>query len=219
MPLARAIILVGCLQLGSPFLSSAQANSEMKQLIADLLDEKTCVQAAARIRDIASRDEEARRIVESNVPDIIEHSEGQVRFNAVDLAGYLKIDRAVPELVEMLKDPMTIGGTFSFGRHARLEDDPPGHALASIGSPAIPFVKTLLNDPNRETRIRAILVLANMNLRSADAALESRYRMSRTKKSANSDADRFMLAVSQISGKRLTYAELTGKVGETAELF
>jgi hypothetical protein len=28
------------------------------------------------------------------------------------------------------------------------------------------------------------------------------------------DADRIMLAVSQISGKRLTYAELTGKVGE-----
>jgi hypothetical protein len=27
------------------------------------------------------------------------------------------------------------------------------------------------------------------------------------------DADRFMLAVSQIEGKRLTYAELTGKVG------
>ena len=27
--------------------------------------------------------------------------------------------------------------------------------------------------------------------------------------------DRFMLAVSQIEGKRLTYAELTGKVGET----
>jgi transposase-like protein len=29
------------------------------------------------------------------------------------------------------------------------------------------------------------------------------------------DADRFALAVSQIAGKRLTYAELTGKVGET----
>ncbi len=29
------------------------------------------------------------------------------------------------------------------------------------------------------------------------------------------DADRFMLAVSQIAGKRLTYADLTGKVGET----
>ena len=30
------------------------------------------------------------------------------------------------------------------------------------------------------------------------------------------DWDRFDLAVSQIVGKRLTYAELTGKVGETA---
>lgn len=32
---------------------------------------------------------------------------------------------------------------------------------------------------------------------------------------ATKDTDRFMLAVSQIAGKRLTYAELTGKVGET----
>ena len=31
------------------------------------------------------------------------------------------------------------------------------------------------------------------------------------------DADRFSLAVSQITGKRLTYAELTGKVGQRQE--
>ena len=35
------------------------------------------------------------------------------------------------------------------------------------------------------------------------------------KRNPLTDADRFMLAVSHISGKRLTYAELTGKVGET----
>jgi hypothetical protein len=29
------------------------------------------------------------------------------------------------------------------------------------------------------------------------------------------DSDRFNIALSQIVGKRLTYAELTGKVGET----
>ncbi len=29
------------------------------------------------------------------------------------------------------------------------------------------------------------------------------------------DAQRFELALSQVAGKRLTYAELTGKVGET----
>jgi transposase-like protein len=43
-----------------------------------------------------------------------------------------------------------------------------------------------------------------------------RFNNRATKDRPMSDADRFALAVSQISGKRLTYAELTGKVGETA---
>jgi hypothetical protein len=42
-----------------------------------------------------------------------------------------------------------------------------------------------------------------------------RYNNRATKDNPLSDQDRFTLAVSQISGKRLTYAELTGKVGET----
>ncbi len=43
-----------------------------------------------------------------------------------------------------------------------------------------------------------------------------RFNNRATKDKPVTDADRFALAVSQISGKRLTYAELTGKVGETA---
>jgi transposase-like protein len=43
-----------------------------------------------------------------------------------------------------------------------------------------------------------------------------RFNNRATKDNPLDDADRFMLAMSQISGKRLTYAELTGKVGETA---
>ncbi len=42
-----------------------------------------------------------------------------------------------------------------------------------------------------------------------------RYNNRATKDNPLNDADRFVLAVSQISGKRLTYAELTGKMGET----
>jgi transposase-like protein len=42
-----------------------------------------------------------------------------------------------------------------------------------------------------------------------------RYNNRATKDNPLTDADRFTLAASQISGKRLTYAELTGKVGET----
>jgi len=43
-----------------------------------------------------------------------------------------------------------------------------------------------------------------------------RFNNRHTKDNPLNDADRFMLAVSQISGNRLTYAELTGKVPETA---
>jgi hypothetical protein len=42
-----------------------------------------------------------------------------------------------------------------------------------------------------------------------------RYNNPATRDNPLDDADRFTLAVSQIVGKRLTYAELTGKVGET----
>jgi hypothetical protein len=42
-----------------------------------------------------------------------------------------------------------------------------------------------------------------------------RYNNRATKDNPLTDLDRFMLAVSQIAGKRLTYRELTGKVGET----
>ena len=43
-----------------------------------------------------------------------------------------------------------------------------------------------------------------------------RYENRATKKNPLTDTDRFKLAASQISGKRLTYAELTGKVGAAA---
>ena len=42
-----------------------------------------------------------------------------------------------------------------------------------------------------------------------------RFNNRHTKDNPLDDTDRFMLALSQISGRRLTYAELTGKVGET----
>ena len=43
-----------------------------------------------------------------------------------------------------------------------------------------------------------------------------RYNNRATRECPMTDSDRFIIALSQIAGKRLTYAELTGKVGETA---
>ena len=42
-----------------------------------------------------------------------------------------------------------------------------------------------------------------------------RFNNRATKDNPMTDADRFSLALSQIAGKRLTFAEVTGKVGET----
>jgi transposase-like protein len=46
-----------------------------------------------------------------------------------------------------------------------------------------------------------------------------RYNNRSTKDNPLHDGDRFALAVSQVAGKRLTYAELTGKVKETSQPF
>jgi transposase-like protein len=43
-----------------------------------------------------------------------------------------------------------------------------------------------------------------------------RYNNRGTKKEKVTDSDRFELALSQIAGKRLTFAEVTGKVGQAA---
>ncbi len=44
-----------------------------------------------------------------------------------------------------------------------------------------------------------------------------RFNNRATKDNPLNDSDRFLLALSQVAGKRLTYAELTGKEGERAE--
>ncbi len=43
-----------------------------------------------------------------------------------------------------------------------------------------------------------------------------RYENRSTKENPMNDGDRFDLALSQIAGKRLTFAEVTGKVGSSA---
>jgi hypothetical protein len=46
-----------------------------------------------------------------------------------------------------------------------------------------------------------------------------RYNNRATKDNPLDDADRFVLALSQVAGKRLTYKELTGKTPETTTPF
>ena len=153
-------------------MSSAQARTDIEQLIPELRNEEMSDQAALQILAIASHDQDARRIAAPALLEIIQKSHGRAWLNSIRLAGDLKIDQALPALVEMLKNPMTKGGPITFYDEYTLADDPPGHALARIGAPAIPNTIALLESRDWNTRCRAVLVLGNMDLPSADIALE-----------------------------------------------
>lgn len=164
-------LLAGCLLLNAAVWSDAQAKSEMKALIAELQVDETSDQATSQISQVAVHDADARRIVASNVPSIVQGHRGRVQLNAARLAGVLKITEAIPALVDMLKDPMTRGGVVTFYDSITLGDDAAGRALATIGQPAIPAVTPLITNPDLATRYRAVLVLGNMNLPEADVVL------------------------------------------------
>ena len=100
--------------------------------------------------------------------------------------------------------------------------------------PALEFVHDTVNHVNEYVRgevhtqgIENFWSLLKRGLRGTYVAVEPfhldryigeqvfRYNNRATKDNPLTDADRFCLALSQIAGQRLTYAELTGKVGET----
>jgi hypothetical protein len=117
-----------------------------------------------------------------------------------------------------------------FGGSKIHTDDATGY----IGIPAEKYVhevvnhlETYVNGKVHTNGIENFWSLLKRGLRGTYVAVEPfhlhryvdeqvfRYNNRATKDNPLTDADRFDLAVSQIVNKRLTYAELTGKVGET----
>ncbi len=101
--------------------------------------------------------------------------------------------------------------------------------------PTLQFVHETVDHLNEYVRgevptsgIENFWSLLERGLRGTDVAVEPfhleryvdeqafRFNNRATKENPMTDADRFILALSQIAGKRLTYSELTGKVEETA---
>ncbi|MGB8029580.1 MAG: IS1595 family transposase [Terracidiphilus sp.] len=110
------------------------------------------------------------------------------------------------------------------------------HHKGYVGLNALKFIHATVNHMNEYVRgsvhtqgIENFWSLLKRSLAGTYVAVEPfhldryvteqvfRYNNRATQDNPLTDADRFTLAASQISGKRLTYAELTGKVGETAQ--
>jgi hypothetical protein len=180
--LASTIVTV-FLTTGTFGFGLAQPAQEAQQLFTQLQDATTSDEAFVRLKAMAEHDKDARRYVAAQLPGLITNtSQGDVWANSVRLAGELKVAETVPVLMKLFDGESQVHFstpeshvTFltTMTSRARLDNDPVGKALAKIGEPAISPVRSLLEnkDNGQYMRLRAVLVLHNMNLPDADQVL------------------------------------------------
>jgi HEAT repeat protein len=97
-------------------------------------------------------------IIAKGPPDDV--SGNHVWFNAVNLAGELKIKEACEALAKWMDtESGPLDGTIDLGIEIRLEDKPAAKALAEIGDPALPVVAPVLNQGDDEHRWDAVYIL------------------------------------------------------------
>ena len=147
------------------------SQTQLGHLVEQLQNDTTSDQAAIQLQALAKTDSAVKPFLSAQLPEILErYPRGSVWLNAVRLAGSLRVVSAVPNLVAELSLP-TKTGVISFTSERRLEDDPPGKALAEIGEPATQLVAKALERNDKAVRWRAALVLMNINSTNARQAL------------------------------------------------
>jgi hypothetical protein len=150
--------------------------------------------AAMQIYHLAWHDAAARDYLAQKLPAMISaNAKGDWQSvtlawnNAVRLAGQLRVEAAIPALMQSLsgRDPVPVwawdkpwqGGS-TLGRDAILENDIVARALADIGDPAIPAVADLLaNGETRVMRVRAAWILKNINTPAARTVMSDRLQI------------------------------------------
>jgi hypothetical protein len=144
------------------------------------------------IHDLALRDTTVRDYMAERLPAVINaNAKGDWRsvtltwMNAVRLAGQLKIDAAIPALIESLSRSPVRGGYdmndgigYTFSRGAKLEFDIVARALADIGDPSVPAVAGVLaNGDTQMVRVRAAWILKNIDSPTAHKAMSDRLQI------------------------------------------
>ena len=176
-----SVVLAAVLSASAHGFGAAQPAQEVQQLFAQLQDAKTSDDAAARLKMLAESNADSRQYLATQLPALIAREASGARsiwvinpvlLNSIRLAGDLTIAEAVPVLVQSL-DTVKPAGPTTLAETDRLDNDPVGKALAKIGEPAIGLVRNILenNNNNQSMRLRAVLVLYNMNSSAADQVL------------------------------------------------
>jgi HEAT repeat protein len=131
--------------------------------LASLAAPATTAEARSHLLELGRSDPSVRALLSSNLPAmLLAAKDPEVVRSEAQLAGALKIEAAIPSLIQLLsgRNQNGIGG---LSATYELENDPVARALYDIGSPALPALTNALKSDNRETRERteAILILMN----------------------------------------------------------
>jgi hypothetical protein len=180
-----AIVILGCWSCLGVSNITAQTHPSASELVKRLQSAKTTDDARKQLLQLGNSDSNVRRYLAVQLPAMIELGPKSCPpseiadlvarwhscpwYNAVELAGKLKIGETAPALAPWInwRNPGPVG----LSLEARLVFCPAAKALSEIGDPAIPVVQRVLNSGSPEEHARAVRVLCIIHTPNAKAAL------------------------------------------------
>ena len=176
--LITALVVLGC--WGGPGIHSilAQSRPSPSELLQELQSEQTTDRARDELLRFGKSDPAVREYLAVHLPPLIESGPSietcpgypcQTWRNAVELAGNLKIAETAPALARwiIVKDINPWPGIGPYG--AKLEIDPTAIALSSIGDPAIPALRHVLDSGSPDEHTLAVRALCTIGTPKAKA--------------------------------------------------
>lgn len=183
--LITALVVLGC--WGGPGVHSilAQSHPSPSELLQELPSEQTTDRARDELLRFGKSDPAVREYLAVHLPPLIESGPSsatcpshpcQTWRNAVELAGNLRIAETAPALARWItvKDINPWPGIGTYGN--KLEINPTAIALSSIGDPAIPALRHVLDSGSADKHTLAVRALCTIGTPQARAVLRADLR-------------------------------------------
>ena len=172
---------------GAGYSIRAQTHPAAAELIQKLQSDKTTDEARKEVLQLTASDPNIRRYLAVDLPVMIQAGPESCPqsdivdldakwhscpwYNAVELAGQLRIDEAAPALTRWI-NWRTTSMVVSPSSEAKLTFYPAARALYKIGDPSIPALQGVLNSGSTGEHGRAVRVLCIIRTPKAKAVLQ-----------------------------------------------
>ena len=164
----RSILSLACgLALS---VASAQTPPSLSALVVQLQDVAQSGTAKAEILQHSRTITAKHQLADQLIPVLGTSASAGVYTNELSLIRTLHLYDTIPKLVELLTT-QELFGPITFGGLESLHDDPVGLTLSRLGERAVEALVPVLDNPNREVRMRTITILFAMPEPSAHEAL------------------------------------------------